>query len=429
MRFSTRFVCIAAALLLLGGCAEEEGPQKLKVACGSVGIELQLCTEAVIRWSEQTGYPAEIVSMPASTSERLALYQQFFSAKQSSIDVFQIDVVWPGILKSHLEDLKPYVPQEEIDRHFDSIIQNNMVEGKLLAMPLYTDVGVLYYRKDLLEKYDRPVPESWQELTETAKLVMEGERAAGNSDMWGYVWQGKAYEGLTCNALEWVSSNGGGSVVNPDGTVTVSNPEAVEAITRAAGWVGTITPPGVLNYSEEEARGVFQSGKAVFMRNWPYAWSLAQGEGSPIKNRIGVTRIPNGGDPEDPHSGTLGGWNMGVSKYSLQKERAAELVRYLTGPETQYDYALRASYNPTIRALYEDPKVLAALPASDVLYDALMQAVPRPSRPTGLRYNRVSYDFWNAVHTVLSGDGNAQDELAAIEKRWQRFQKEDGEWQ
>lgn len=429
MRFITRFVCIATSLLLVSGCEEENTPQKLKVACGSVGIELKLCSDAVQRWSEKTGYPAEIVSMPASTSERLALYQQFLSAKQSSIDVFQIDVVWPGILKTHLLDLKPFVPQAEIDRHFQSIIENNTIDGQLLAMPLYTDVGILYYRKDLLSKYDRDVPSSWQELTETAQVVQAGERAAGMADMWGYVWQGKAYEGLTCNALEWVNSNGGGSLVKPDGTITVANPEAAEAINRAASWVGTITPKGVLNYSEEEARGVFQSGKAVFMRNWPYAWSLAQGDDSPIKDKVGVAMIPNGGDPEDPHSGTLGGWQMGVSKYSEQKEQAADLVRYLTGPETQHAYALEASYNPTIRVLYEDQAVLDALPASDVLYDALSRAVARPSRVTGLRYNRVSYDFWNAVHAVISSDDEAKDELKAIEKRWQRFQTESGEWQ
>lgn len=425
MRFIVRCASIVA-LLLVSGCGQEQTEQTLKVACGSVGIELQLCTEAATRWSEKTGYPIEIVSMPASTSERLALYQQFLSAKQSSIDVFQVDMVWTGILKDHLLDLKPYIPQEEVDRHFQSIIENNIIDGQMLAMPLYTDVGVLFYRKDLLEKYGRKVPDTWDELTATAQIIQKAEREAG-TNMWGFVWQGKAYEGLTCNALEWVASNGGGQIVDGDGTVTIGNEKAIEAIERAAGWVGTISPEGVLNYSEEEARGVFQSGKAVFMRNWPYAWSLAQGEKSPIKGLVGVTRMPNGGKGT-PNSGTLGGWEMAVSKYSQQKEQAIDLLRYLTGPETQHDYALRASYNPTIRSLYEKPDVLAALPASDIIYEALMVAVPRPSGPSGLRYNRVSYDFWNAVHAVLSGDGDAKEELEALKKRWSRFQTEDGEW-
>lgn len=429
MRFITRILAISTTFLALSGCGEEQDPQQLRVACGSVGIELKLCSDAVHRWSEKTGYPVSIVSMPANSSERLALYQQFFSAKQSSIDVLQIDVVWPGILKSHLEDLTPYIPKEEIERHFENVIVNNTVDGQLLAMPLYTDVGVLYYRKDLLEKYKRPVPSTWQELTETARFIQDAERRAGMRDMWGFVWQGKAAEVLTCNALEWVSSNGGGTVVELDGKVTVANPRAAEMLTLASSWIGSITPQGVLNYSEEESRGVFQSGKAVFMRNWPYAWSLAQGEGSPIRGKVGVALIPSGGKEGDPHSGTLGGWQMGVSKYSKQKEKAADLVRYLSGPETQYNYALIGSYNPTIRALYEDQKVLDALPASEILYDGLMNAVPRPSRATGLRYNRVSYDFWNAVHTVLSEDEDALEQLQKIENHWKRFQTEDGEWQ
>src|SRR5690606_12242894 len=125
--------------------------------------------------------------------------------------------------------------------------------GKLLAMPLYTDVGILYYRKDLLEKYNRPVPSSWQEMTDTAAYIQEQERAEGHKDMWGYVWQGKAYEGLTCNALEWISSFGGGQIVDPDGSITAGNEEAEKAVELAASWIGTITPQGVLNYSEEEA--------------------------------------------------------------------------------------------------------------------------------------------------------------------------------
>lgn len=429
MRFITRMMAISTTLLALAGCGEEQDSQQLRVACGSVGIELKLCSDAVHRWSEQTGYPVAIVSMPANSSERLALYQQFFSAKQSSIDVLQIDVVWPGILKSHLEDLTPYIPKEEVERHFENVIVNNTVDGQLLAMPLYTDVGVLYYRKDLLEKYNRPVPATWQELTETARFIQDAERRGGVRDMWGFVWQGKAAEVLTCNALEWVSSNGGGTVVELDGKVTAANPRAAEMLTLAASWIGTITPQGVLNYSEEESRGVFQSGKAVFMRNWPYAWSLAQGEGSPIRGKVGVALIPNGGKEGDPHSGTLGGWQMGVSKYSKQKEKAADLVRYLSGPETQYNYALIGSYNPTIRVLYEDRKVMDALPASEILYDGLMNAVPRPSRATGLRYNRVSYDFWNAVHSVLSEDKDALKQLQKIENNWKRFQTENGEWQ
>lgn len=423
----TRCIVTLTLMLVMPFAVQAQEARGLKVACGSIGIELQLCEEGVREWSEKTGYPASIVSMPGNTSERLALYQQFLSAKEATIDVFQIDVVWPGVLQDHLLDLTPYVPQEEVKRHFPSVISNNTINGQLLAMPLYTDVGILYYRKDLLEKYNRSVPQTWEELTETAKIIIEGERAAGISDMWGYVFQGRAYEGLTCNALEWVNSSGGGSIVSEDGKVTIVNQQALDAIQLAASWIGTISPKGVLNYGEEEARGVFQSGKSVFMRNWPYAWALIQTGGSPTKDKVGVATLPNGGKDGDPRSGTLGGWQMAVSKYSKQQDKAAELVRWLTGPEVQKKYALRATYNPTIMSLYKDKQVLAALPASQVLYDALMVAVPRPSKVTGRRYNQVSYSFLNAVHAVLSGEMQAEESLNALDKRLERIGK-DGTW-
>ena len=139
-------------------------------------------------------------------------------------------------------------------------------------------------------------------MADTAKMIMDKERAAGNKDMWGFVFQGNAYEGLTCDALEWVKSNGGGQIVEPDGTISINNPKAAEAIDMVKGWVGTISPPGVLSYQEEESRGVWQTGNAVFMRNWPYAYSLGNSADSPIKGKFDVTTLPVG-----PAAHTLGG--------------------------------------------------------------------------------------------------------------------------
>src|SRR5262249_22317901 len=140
--------------------------------------------------------------------------------------------------------------------HFRVLIDNDTVDGKLVAAPWFVDAGLLYYRKDLLEKYGKDVPKTWDELAGAAKAVMDGEAKAGNTAMQGYVWQGRAYEGLTCNALEWIASYGGGSIVGPDGAVTIDNPQAAKALDTAKGWIGTISPKGVLSYGEEESRGV-----------------------------------------------------------------------------------------------------------------------------------------------------------------------------
>ena len=185
------------------------------------------------------------------------------------------------------------------------------------------------------------MPKTWDELTATAQNIQDGERAAGKADLWGFVWQGNAYEGLTCNALEWVKSYGGGQIVEPDGTISINNEKAVEALETAKGWVGTISPEGVLAYQEEEARGVWQTGNAVFMRNWPYAYGLGNGDDCAVKGLFDVTTLPVGGEG-DTSAATLGGWNVAVSKYS-QEPGSRDLAGDVSwlGPEAQKQRAHR----------------------------------------------------------------------------------------
>jgi trehalose/maltose transport system substrate-binding protein len=398
----------------------------ISISCGAVGLELKLCQEGAEAWAKKTGNEVKVISTPNSATERLALYQQLLAAKSPDIDVFQIDVIWPGILANHFVDLSGKIPAEVVASNFKAIIENNTVDGKLVAMPWFTDAGMLYYRKDLLEAAGKQPPQTWDELTAIATELQEQARSQGNDRMWGYVYQGKAYEGLTCNGLEWIDSFGGGQIVDGEGEITVDNPDAVAALNWAASTVGKIAPEGVLNYSEEEARGVFQSGNAIFMRNWPYAWALGQAEDSPIRDKIGVSALPKGG-PDGKHSGALGGWQLAVSSYSANTDAAIDLVRYLTSAEEQKRRAIEGAYNPTIEQLYQDQEILTAVPFFSSLYDVFVNAVARPSRVTGARYNQVSSEFFNAVHEVLSGKAKAEDSLAALERKLDRLSR-GGRW-
>lgn len=417
------FVSMAFGAALCGASVAHAAT--LSISCGAVGQEFEFCKTGTEAWAKKTGNEVKLISTPNSATERLALYQQLLAAGAADVDVFQIDVVWPGILANHLTDLTPYA-KDVVKEHFPAIIKNNTVDGKLVAMPWFTDAGLLYYRKDLLAKHGAQPPQTWQELAETAKKIQDAERTAGNDKMWGFVWQGRAYEGLTCNALEWVASHNGGTVVDESGKITINNPQAVAAIDGAAGWIKTISPEGVLNYTEEESRGVFQSGNAVFMRNWPYAWPLAQGPESAIKDKVGVSALPKGG-ADGRSAATLGGWQLAVSKYSKNQELAADLVMYLTSAEEQKRRAVKGAYNPTIESLYKDPEILAAAPFMGELYDTFVNAVARPSTVTGAKYNQVSNEFWNAVHGVLSGRAKADASLAQLEASLKRMSR-GGKW-
>ena len=421
---SNSFKQIAAGIALAFGSVAGAHAATITISCGSVGQDFEFCKKTTEDWAKKTGNTVKLFTPPQSTTDILALFRQMFAAKSSDLDVINVDVVWPGMIKDHLLDLKPYSKGVEKE-HFPSIVANNTADGRLIAMPWFTDAGLLYYRKDLLEKHGEKAPTTWEELAATAKKIQDAERKAGNADMQGFVFQAKAYEGLTCDAVEWLWSYGGGNVVDDKGNITVNNPKAAKALNTAASWIGTIAPTGVLNYGEEDARGVFQSGNAVFMRNWPYAWSLGNGKDSKIAGKIGVSALPKGG-ADGKNAATLGGWQLAVSKYSKHPKEAADLVMYMTSKEIQKERAIKGSYNPTIPSLYQDKDVLAAAPFFGDLYNVFTSAVPRPATATGLKYNEVSAAFWNATHDVLSGKEKAETSLGKLEGKLKQIKRR--EW-
>jgi trehalose/maltose transport system substrate-binding protein len=352
--------------------------------------------------------------MPSSTSDQFGQYRLWLAAGNADIDVYTTDVIWAPQLADQFLDLSE-AAADVIGAHFPSIIESQTVDGKLVAMPGYTDAPALYYRTDLLEKYGKEVPGTWAELKATAQEVMDGERAAGNPDMFGFVFQGNAYEGLTCNALEWVKSYGGGQVVEADGTISINNEQAVAALEEAASWIGTISPEGNLAYGEEESRGVWQLGNAVFMRNWPYAYALGNGSDSSIAGKFDVAPLPAGDGAEARSAATLGGWNYAVSKYSQDPDAAIELALFLSSPEVQKARAINQTQLPTIEALYDDAEIAEAAPIVPNWKEIFQNAVPRPSAPTKADYNQVSSLFWSAVHDTLSGNGSAAENLEVLE--------------
>ena len=407
----TSFSAIALALGLSGAA----GAAELRIAAGDTGDALVLLREHLDQFEQISGHSVSVIEMPSSTTDQLAQYRIWLADESPEVDVFFIDVIWSGLLAHHLHDLTE-AAADVIDQHIPEIVASQTVDGRLVAIPYYTDAPALYYRTDLLEQHEKSPPETWAELETTARDIMAAEHAAGNTELWGFVFQGGLYEGLTCNALEWVASNDGGSFIDAEGRITADNPNAASILDRVAGWVGSIAPPGVISYREEESRVFWQTGNAVFMRNWPYAYALGNAEGSAVAGKFDVVPLPRG-SMGTGSAGTLGGWNAAVSAYSTEPEAATELALFLTSEAIQKDRAIRYTFLPTISALYDDPEIAEAQPLIPAWRTVVENAVPRPSAPTGIHYSQVSQEIWTAAHNTIDGRGDAASNLAELERR------------
>lgn len=328
-------------------------------------------------------------------------------------DVIMIDLIWTSALAPYLIDLNQTKARNDALLHAPEIIANNTVHGRLIAMPFFRDVGILYYRTDLLQKhgYSKP-PATWEELEAVARDIVAKEN---DPSLTGFIWQGASYEGATCNALEWLVSSG---ALGTDRYGQVSFPytdteRVIQTINRARRWIGTISPGDVLRFTEVESHEYFQSGHAVFMRLWPYAYGLMNEEGSAVRGKFGITAIPH--DPGFPSVGVVGGWQIAIPATSEKRQEAVQFLRYITSPEVQ---RWRATYGyiPTILSLSNDPDVQQHIPFLQEL--ARVTPITRPSNILGEHYPEATRCFYSALHRILlkppPGDLPSQEILPEI---------------
>ena len=371
-------------------------------------------SEELYQFTKESGIPVEVLPAPESAEEIVATWRRLLESGAKVPDVYAVDVVWPGVFADNLLDLKSYVPAPEIAAHFPQLIPNYTIKGRLVALPYALNIGMLFYRAELLREYGYSAPpKTWEELESMAARIQRGERAKGKKDFWGYVWQGALTETLTCNALEWQVSEGGGTIVE-NGEITVNNPETVRAWERAAHWVGSISPPGVVAYKAGDAFNVWQAGQAAFMRNWAEAYPTARAEGSVRGEDLGIAPLPGG---RGGSVGTVGGHGYGVSLHSLYPREAAMLVRFLCSRDVQLRSCRHTAEPPTLPELYRDPQVMAANPYfSRVLEVYQKGAALRPSTLTGKAYPEVSRAYFEAVHEVLTGKKSAARAAAELQR-------------
>jgi trehalose/maltose transport system substrate-binding protein len=415
--------CIVLLSLLLEGCTRPPVHEPVTLTLLDQEWTTKKFTEEreqeLQQFTRETGIRVKLLPAPESAREKLALWQDLLRTGASSPDVYGIDVIWPRILDDYFIDLKPYFANE-ISLLFPAIAATYTVDNKLVALPYYANIGLLYYRSDLLRQYGyREPPQSWDELESMAARIQAGERAKGKKEFWGFVWQGAATEALTCNGLEWQASDDGGQIIEGDKTISVNNPNAIRAWQRAARWVGSISPPSVVGYKEWDALNAWVAGDAAFMRNWTIAYVDSQAAGSPIRNKFDVTLLPLG---KAGRVGTLGGAGLAVSRFSAHPSEALALVRYLCGRDVQVRRSRVLSEPPTRPELYELPEVLEPNPWFALLNRAFRAGiVSRPSNITGKKYQDVTDAYIQAVHSVLTGEKGAPEAAAALENELVRI--------
>ncbi len=362
---------------------------------------------------ENPGIRVRDETLPASTDEQHQFYAINLDSRSADFDVLSLDVIWvPEFARAGwLRDLTGILARGEQQAFFPGPIEAVTYEGRLYAVPWYIDAGLLYYRQDLLKKYGRPVPRTWQELADTAQYITKQEK-----DLYGFIWQGRQYEGLVCTVLEFLWSNGGAVIAQ--GKPVIDSPQNIEALDFMRGLVGRsgVTPPLVTTAIEEPTRQLFGSGKALFMRNWSYAGSIFEKEGSAVRGRVGVSHLP--AFPGHGSASALGGWQLGVNRYSLHPEVSEKLIRFLTSPEAQKTLALMAGYKPARRALYRDADLLREQPFITSLYRIFMTARPRPVTPYYAMITQVLQPEFSAA---ISGIKKPEQALASARRQMERI--------
>lgn len=411
--------------LIIGLSVAPIGAAELSIVSGSLGQERDMLRKHLDLFEERTGHTVTLASIPKSTIGPFRQYSLWLAAQNEDLDIYHTDLSWAPQLGDHFMDLsRPAVAT--VDAHLPALIASQTVQGALIAIPMTTSASALYYRTDLLQKYEAGVPSTWAELTETAQRIMDAERDEGVEELFGFLFQAAAYEGLTANILEWITSHDGGQIVEDDGTISINNQNAAIALNQAQAWLGTITPEAALSHREADSLDMWQSGKAVFMRHWSSAYALLDSRESGLRGKFDVAPLPSANGERT--TAMLRGRALAVSKYSRHPQAAIELVLFLTSQDLQKERAIDLGQLPTLRPLYDDADLAAAQPLI-TRYKAIIQtAIAPPAAATGARYNAVSKEVWTSVHNLLSGTGTVAESLQDLERKLRRLKGPSG-WQ
>lgn len=358
----------------------------------------------------------ELVEGPDATDSIEKIYANDFKGEDEPFfDLVYMDIIWVAKFahEKWLDDLTGKFSKEELENFLPNDVEGgrlrgNDVEGrrlraKLYRIPFHSDVGMLYYREDLLE--DKP-PETFEDLMAISKDLQQKDKVN-----WGYLWQGQQYEGLVAMFLEVLHGYDGFWIRDETGKVGLNQPEALKAVEFLLSTISKdkekgISPKAVTVYQEEETRLLFQKGEAVFLRNWPYVWARVNTEDTPVRGKIQMKPMVHARGNRYRSYACQGGWGLGISSKTKHKVEALEAIKFFTSADIQWKYALKTGNAPSRRALFNDPQLVKRYSYYPMLLEVLENnSVLRPRIPN---YEKVSFILQDYLHQALEGQLDPQ---------------------
>lgn len=375
-------LAVTAGVLLLGASLRAQQPVTISFLLRAVEAD-QMQGLADQFMAENPDIRIEMVRGPNAADAVENLYTTSFLLGDSPYDILFSDVVWiPKFAAAGwLQDLSDRVSKADLADFLTADVAAGQYQDGFYRMPFRSDMGMLYYRTDLLNQAGLQPPETFRELIAASETLQD------QTDVnWGFVWQGLQYEGIVTNFVEIVAGYGG-FWVNPETLeVGLDQPAGVKAAEFMKGVIDQgISPPGVTNYVEEDSLRQFENGNAVFLRNWPYVWAEASKDGSPVAGNIALKPMVHAEGEQS--AACLGGWGFGISSATPHPEEAWRVVEFFTSAGPMKDFVTEFAYVPSRRALFTDPEVLAVFPHFEQLLKVAETAVPRP--PVG-QYAQLS---------------------------------------
>lgn len=346
----------------------------------------------------------EVIKGPNNTNLVEDLYTSAFLLGDSPYDLAYMDIVWVQKFAAAgwLSDLSNRVTQEQLDTYLDGDVNGGSYQDKLYRMPFRTDGGMLYYRTDLLSEIGADPPDTFEELIEISQRLQQENLA-----QWGYLWQGRQYEGLSAMFTEILEGHGGFWIDPNSQEVGLDKPEAIAAVQFLRDTISNkISPPGVTTYAEEETRRLFESGNSAFLRNWPYVYSLASN--SQIGGNFAIKPMVHA--PGKNSGACLGGWGFGIAASSPHQDEAWTVIDFFNQPEIQRQYFLETGYVPSQISLFNDPELVAKFNYLPDLLSVVQNPVLRPPIP---QYAQASDILQRYLSAALTGSKNPQQAMVS----------------